>query len=341
MNISFLHKKQVIRKMLRYNEKIKAGEYGLQLLELNYDNMCNFKCEHCFADNFGKEQRRFDVEKVKALAEQAHELGCWQWHFQGGEPLLWKDLDALIEAVGPDRFYIFITTNGWFMTAERAQELAALGVDKVCVSLDSADAATHDAFRGMPGAHARAVEALRCIRDAGMQANVNVTISHQNAQSEDVLNIIRFAEEHDYTVYFVIATPSGAWFGNDKILITDEDREYLLALREKYAFLQRDLWPMFDFEWGCRTMNGFVYVTPQGDLLACTFIHIRIGNVLDEPLADVLKRGWRVKYFRDFNPRCLSGEDRSFIHKFMTRDAAADGLIDFNEAFGRDDLYDV
>lgn len=325
--------------MLQYNKRIKAGEYGLQLLELNYDNRCNFKCEHCFSRTLGGDRRRFDIANVKDLADQAHEMGCWQWHFQGGEPLMWPELDDLVRAVGPERFYIFVTTNGWLMTEKRAQELAELGVDKICVSLDSMDAATHDAFRGKKGAHDHAVKALDAVRSAGMQANINITVSHQNAQSPDLLNIIRFAEENDYTVYFVIATPSGAWFGREDILVTEEDRAYLVSLRERYPFVQRDLWPMFDFEWGCRTMNGFVYVTPQGDLLACTFIHIRIGNVLDEPLETVLKRGWRVKHFRDFKPLCLSGEDRTFIKKFMFRKTGADGLIDFKDAFDSEDLY--
>jgi MoaA/NifB/PqqE/SkfB family radical SAM enzyme len=138
----------------------------------------------------------------------------------------------------------------------------------------------------------------------------------------------------------VVAASTGAWAGRIDLLITDDDAAHLMELKRQHDHIHRDLYPIFDFEWGCRTMNGLVYVTSDGELLPCPFIHISMGNVLDEPLADILQRGWRVRYFRDYHPRCLSGEDRAFIERFMGLAMNRKGPVPFAEAFKEEDLYD-
>lgn len=337
---SVLNKPDVLRKMAAYVRKVRKGQYALQLMELNYNNRCNFACEHCFSRFLSVPGgRRFTPEDVRALADQAHALGVWQWHLQGGEPLFWPDLDEVVRAIGPERFHIMITTNGSLMTRDNALRLAGLGVDKISVSLDSIDPGEHDAFRHMEGSHQQALAALAHAKQAGLQVNVNTVITRQNVRSQGLLDIIRLAEDNGYTMLLVAATPSGAWAGRRDMLLRPEDSEHVLALKKDHPVIHRDLYPLFGVEWGCRTMNGLVYVTENGDLLSCPFIHIAIGNVFEEPLADILARGWRVRRFRDHSPRCLAGEDLDFIERFMTKAAGRQGPVPFHEAFGPEDLY--
>jgi len=338
--ISILNKPKVLKKMIKYKNKIKNGEYGLQLLELNYNNDCNFDCDHCFSRDIDSGKRKLTVEDVKSLADQAHDLGVWQWHLQGGEPMAWRDLEDVVAAIGPDRFHIFITSNGWFITEEKAKRLAEIGVDKVSVSIDSFIPEQHDEFRHKEGAYDRAMQALFHVRDAGMQANLNTCVTAQNCRSQELLDIINYANKHNFTILFVIATSSGAWAGCKDMLISEDDNKYLEGLKKEFPFIHRDIYPLFDFEWGCRTMNGLVYVTPEGDLLSCPFVHIGIGNILDEPLEDILKRGWRVKYFRDFTDKCLAGENLHFIDNYMSKAIGRKGPVPFDEAFSEGDLYE-
>jgi len=336
---TLMAKPAVMRKMLAFRRRVEAGRYGLQLLELNYDNRCNFRCQHCFSRYLATDAPRLTLDDVARLADQAHALGVWQWHLQGGEPLTWPDLDQVLAAIGPQRFHIMITTNGWLMTPERAAALAALGVDKISVSIDSADPAEHDAFRCRPGSWERARRALFLARDAGMQANLNTVVTHQNVRGQGLDELVRFAEANGFTVLLVAATAAGAWAGRTDMCITGDDARHLEAMRERHPGIYRDLWPLFDVQWGCRTVNGLVYVTENGEVLPCPFIHISLGNVLHEPLADILRRGWRVRAFRDHSPRCLAGEDRDFIARFMVRQEPGAGPRAFAEAFTEGDLY--
>lgn len=338
--IPLLSKPAVIRKMIKYRKTIKAGNYGLQLVELNYNSNCNFSCQHCYARNISRHEDGLALSDVKDLADQAHDLGVWQWHLQGGEPLAWPDLYDVIAAIDPGRFHFFITTNGWLLTREKAQKLADAGVDRISVSIDSFDEEKHDAFRRKKGAFRRAVDALQFAKEAGMQANINTCITRQNCRSDDIIRIIEFAQENKYTVLFVVAAPVGAWAGRTDLLITEEDSEYLRSLKEKYPFVHRDLYPLFDFEWGCRTMNGLVYITPDGDLFSCPFIHVTIGNIREEPLAAILERGWKVKYFRDYNPKCLVGEDTRFIETVLNKIVQRAGrMTGLEDVFNADDFY--
>ena len=62
-----------------------------------------------------------------------------------------------------------------------------------------------------------------------------------------------------------------------------------------------------------------VYVTPIGDVLVCPYVHIKIGNIFEKPLKEIIENGFKIKYFRNHSDLCLAGEDKEFIKKFMTK----------------------
>ena len=156
-------------------------------------------------------ESKLSLTDVKKLASQAHSLGCWQWNLQGGEPLLWTNLEEIIQTINPSRFYFFITTNGWFMTEQRAKQLAQMGVDKICISLDSFNSEEHDTHRGMPGAFDKALAALEYVKKENMVANINFTVTHANIKSPLLKEVISFAQEKGYLITFMIAIPAGKW----------------------------------------------------------------------------------------------------------------------------------
>jgi len=77
-------------------------------MHLQYDYICNFACEHCSIKRLqgGKMARKITISDVRDLARQADELGLARFVITGGESLIFKDLDALVEAIDPHKFYI-------------------------------------------------------------------------------------------------------------------------------------------------------------------------------------------------------------------------------------------
>ena len=111
------------------------------------------------------------INKVADLADQAHELGMFEFDLQGGELTMRPDLlYEVVEAIRPERFYLYVTTNGYKFDIEIAEKLAALGVSRLSVSIDSMDPAVHDEFRGKKGALQKALDALEYANPAGMSA---------------------------------------------------------------------------------------------------------------------------------------------------------------------------
>lgn len=346
--MSLIKKPIVVNKFHTFYNNIRknGGKIGtnLRVLELVYNNQCNFCCEHCstrapLGDNA---KDLMPIDKIAKLADEAHELGIFEWNLHGGELLIHPDkLFEIIKAIKAERFYLFLTSNGYLMTKEMANRLAEAGVDRVSISIDSMAPEVHDKFRGVEGAYEHAMKALEYVKDAGMDPFMNITVGHFNAFSEDLEKLCQYSYDHGYKTFINIAIPSGNWRGNLDVIVDDKDREKLMELRKKYGNLLRDIWNPFDKKnekcLGCQTMSK-LYVTPTGDVLPCSFLHIKIGNVYEKSLKEIIDYGYSIKHFREHSELCLAGEDVKFIKKYMQGEMSALNPIDAKDIFTPEDF---
>ena len=306
---------------VRKNEgKIGQKQRGI---DINFNNACNLRCEYCFTNSpigdHAKDQ--LSVEIMGEIADQADELGIFEFDLQGGELLLRPDvLFEVLEAIKPERFYLYLTTNGYFLDKKMAERLAKAKVSRISVSVDSMDEETHDKIRGRKDSWRRAMEGLKHAKNAGLDPYMNITVGHYNAYSDDIEKMCQYSLENGYTTLLNVATPGGMAQDNEEIMVDDGDKVRLLELRKKYKNIIRNIWNPFDKEYanilGCNTVNR-LYVTPIGDVLVCPYVHVKIGNVYEQSLKDISEYGFGIKYFHDHSDLCLAGEDHEFVHKCM------------------------
>jgi len=325
-----LDKPRVLEKFKSFHDAVRKndGKIGTKQrgIDVNVNNACNLRCEHCFTNSPKGDHVKevLSPEKIYEIADQADELGIFEWDLQGGELLLQPDLlFEVIEAIRPSRFYLYLTTNGYFLDAPMAERLAKAGVNRVSVSIDSMDPEEHDRFRGRKDSWRRAMEALEHVKNAGMAPYMNITVGHYNALSEDVKMLMEYSKDKRYTTLVNVATPAGMWHQMSEIMVDDEDKAHLIEMRKKYKNVLRNLWDPFDRNYeavlGCNTVNR-LYVTPIGDVLACPYVHIKIGNVFENTLKEISDFGFRIKYFREHSSKCLAGEDQDFVNKFLRKE---------------------
>jgi cyclic pyranopterin phosphate synthase len=117
---------------------------------LSVTDRCNLRCEYCMPEEEYTWLPREDVlhfEEISALVDVFLALGVDRLRLTGGEPLLRRDLPALVRmlAAKPGLTDLALTTNG-VLLAEHAGALAAAGLRRITVSLDTLRA---DRFRAL------------------------------------------------------------------------------------------------------------------------------------------------------------------------------------------------
>jgi len=327
----------VYEKIIKLNEKFQKGEC-VAMIDIAYDYICNLKCRHCFTTKFHKKDRAMTPQDLKMLSKQADALGLCQFTISGGEPLIFKELDEIIVALNPEKFHLAMSTNGHLLTLDKAKHLKKMGLDKVKVSLDNFDENLHNENRNSAGAYKKAMDALFAAKEAGLDVIIQFVVTRQTAQSENTIRLADFAQKNGFNLDVIIAKALGEWEGRHDVLINEEDARFLCALHEKYPLVRRDITPSYGIDRGCGSVNSNLHITKYGDVLPCGYIHISIGNIFEENLKAILDRGLRIKHFRNYNPKCLSGEDRYFIDTYMTKFYGKPLPVHWSEVFTEEDF---
>jgi AdoMet-dependent heme synthase len=326
-----IDKPRLLKKLKNFHDYVRKndGQIGTKQrgIDLNLNNACNLKCEYCFTNSpIGDHAKEtLDLDMVASIADQADELGIFEFDLQGGELLLRPELlFQVLEAIQPERFYLYLTTNGFFLDKEMARRLADAKVGRVSVSVDSFDEQTHDKIRGRKESWKRAMQALKNVQEVGIDPYLNITVGHYNAFSEDIEMLCQYSEDENYTTLLNVAVPSGMWLKIDKmdeVVVNEKDKARLIGLRKRHKNILRNIWNPFDRSYedvlGCNTVNR-MYITPIGDVLVCPYVHIKIGNVYEQSLKEIRDFGFTIKHFSEHSPLCLAGENKEFIQKYMS-----------------------
>jgi len=302
-------KPAVAEKYELFDARVEEGKSNA-IIQFQVDYRCNFRCEHCCITGLrrSRQEESFDVGKVRDLADQADEMGLAEFVITGGEPLIIPWYDELVEAIGPDRFYIASDTNGWYLDEKMAKHLVDIGVDKTQISLDSLSADEHDAFRRHKGAHERVVRGIRASLDAGLSTLVQTVVTRDRIRSSEFEGFLKFINEMGAPVFVTYAKPVGAWERNYGAMVSRADMDYMRELEEKYRVFTH-LTPAYGWDLGCIAVKRMISVTQYGDVMPCPYTHISLGNVFDESLEEIVERGMKIRHFGEHRDTCLMAED--------------------------------
>lgn len=272
---------------------------------------CNLKCIHCHAFGGDASYDELSKEEAKAMIDQIASLGIRSFVFTGGEPLLREDLFDLIEYAKSMRFTVFIATNGTLITKEVAKLLRKFDVG-VVIGLDAMNSETHDRIRGVAGAFDAVIKGIEnCIAE-NLYLHLNIVAAKQNF--DEIGRIIDYGDEIGVFSYFIYRfVPFGrgeeirdyelgsADFKALLDLILEKQREVRaiiipVASPEYWAYMlqkrgihnRRVINFLGRFFGGCLAGKGMMYIKPNGDVWACPFLPVQVGNVRKERI-DMIK----------------------------------------------------
>jgi MoaA/NifB/PqqE/SkfB family radical SAM enzyme len=334
-----IEKPVVYNKLLQLDNNLDKAKKKPPVIEIAYRYLCNLKCKHCFASKFEKRSRSLSIEDLKSISRQADKMGVYQFILQGGEPLYWSDFEEALDAIDPCRFYMGLVTNATLLNREKVGKLKHYGIDKLVVSLDYYDKFQYEKNRQKLGLFDHTLEILSQANEAGLRVIINTVVTKKNVRSQQLLNLIEFAKDHDFIVYVNFASPLGNWEGRYELLINQEDSDYIYELNRKHEIIKRDIFPYKGIKVGCPALKSVIYITEFGDVLPCPFIHISVGNIFEKPLSEIISDGMRVKWFRNSSPLCLASEDQSFIREKIAKTYGKASPVNMYEIFTEDEFF--
>jgi len=152
----------------------------------NLTRTCNLRCVHCYtASEAKKYPDELTTEQCKAVLDDLADYGVPAVLFSGGEPLVRPDLYELAAYARERDLHVVLSTNGTLIDRQTAGRLKVLDFAYVGISLDSAQPAVHDQFRGVEGAFQRTMRGFRHCVEVGQKVGLRLTITRHTYQDLD------------------------------------------------------------------------------------------------------------------------------------------------------------
>lgn len=173
---------------------------------------CDLACKHCRAAAQPiPHPDQLSTEEGKGLIDQIAALQVPIFVFTGGDPLKRPDLYELIRYASGKGVKVAVTPSATpLLTRDAIFKMKEAGLVRLGISLDGSSPEIHDAFRGLPGAWARTIQAIEWANEAGVPIQVHTTISRHNAHDLDNLcNLFEKLAIVMWNVFFLVPVGRG------------------------------------------------------------------------------------------------------------------------------------
>ena len=178
----------------------------LRALRVSVTDRCNLRCQYCMPEEdyvWLPRETLLTFEEIAKLTNTFTSLGVDKVRITGGEPLLRKNLPALIAVLRQNSKIkdIALTTNGILLT-EQAQSLYEAGLDRVTVSLDTLN---EDRFKALTKRNTfhQVLEGIDSVGKTGFQDLKLDTVAMQGFNDDELADLIEFGKKVGGEVRFI------------------------------------------------------------------------------------------------------------------------------------------
>lgn len=291
---------------------------------------CPLSCPYCSNPlELTARERELSADQWAEVFQQAADLGVLQLHISGGEPASRPDLVQIVSAAREAGLYTNLITSGVGLTGKRLDELDAVGLDHVQLSVQGVNAGIADHVGGYRGGFDRKMMVAAEIARIGFPLTINAVMHRHNLR--DLPQTIALAHQLGARRIEIACVQFQGWALKNRAALqptreqVDAAKRVVAQARVEYAgklaidFVPPDYFA--DFPKAC--MNGWgstgLNITPEGKVLPCHAAEIIPGlefqNVLTTPLAEIWNDGAAFNAFRgtDWLPQPCQGCERRDI----------------------------
>lgn len=284
---------------------------GPGYLQFAITNLCNADCDFC-----GFARSKFDPKSRRSVTlEEARDVVdiCVGNHigyllFVGGEPMVHRDIRAMVRYAAAKGVRPMICTNGGLWTEENMRGLAADGLSSVIMSIDAHDAARHEKNRGLPDVCRKIRHANMVFSELGIQTTASITASRL---IEDYAKLPAFLETLGFrscTFSYPLTTLGSTYLSFSDSGLVNYTREELIdvfgkiqAMKQGSGFpvvnpmeslreMQRHLRGEPE-RFGCLGGHKYFYLDWKLDLYRCHFWETPMCNIYDFDASKLIRDG--------------------------------------------------
>jgi len=287
------------------------------LVSYSITSKCNLACRHCYSNSSEKAgSDDLPTEEALKLIDDIAAWGIGLLIFDGGEPLCREDFFKIAGYASGKGIRMVIGSNGTMIDKETAKHLLSVGIRSVAISIDAADAETHDWFRGKPGAFAWALRGASSCKAEGLPFQFNMVIRKQTlSQIPDMLRLAVESEAEAAELFDLVMAGRAKSECRDQVLSLDERRkvmEWLAETQIDYPIVIRvPACPMYPlilkqkaiqpkhvpmeilsripyYRRGCAAGMpfGYLVIRANGELNPCMLLQVDLGNVKEKGIQE-------------------------------------------------------
>jgi len=317
---------------MRRNDKPELLTPRLHLVAWELTKNCNLFCAHCRgASAPGSYANELTTGECFHLVDQILEVARPIIILTGGEPLARPDVMDIARYAVSRGLRVVMGTNGTMITREVATKLKDVPISRVGISLDFPVAEFQDNFRGQSGAFQAAMQGIDHARRAGIEIQINSTITRLNVHLlEELLNLALDAGAVAFHPFMLVPTGRGKglesvelpaeqyeqtlnWFYDKQVELGDriffkptDVPHYLRVVKQRQPQDGRmqavtGHGPANAITRGCLAGTGFCFISHQGKVKGCGYLDVEAGDIRKESFAQVWNNSPVFNRLRDLS----------------------------------------
>ncbi|HUU50038.1 MAG TPA: radical SAM protein [Nitrospinota bacterium] len=317
----------------RYRRNV---ENQLRLIFWETTAGCNLECIHCRRLEVSKKLTKEDLTTKEsfALIDSIVEAGNPILVLSGGEPLFRPDIFDIASYAKLKGLVLALATNGTLVNNEIAKKIVDSGIQRVSISIDGANARTHDDFRKLKGSFDIAIKGYKSLKALNMSLQINCTIAKHNVdQLEELFTLAEDLKADALHLFMLVPVGCGVEISEEQMLSPEKYEEvlnwfyerskkakietkvtcaphYFRIMREKAREVGIKITPkthgMSAMTKGCLAGTAVCFISHKGDVFPCGYLPVSAGNIKKESLKEIWENS---KVFEDLrNPGLLEGK---------------------------------
>ena len=306
-----------IRPMMPYSPSDFSHSPLLVFYEMT--RACNLRCVHCRANaQPHRHPNELNTELSRQLMRQLTDFERPPLLvLTGGDPFKRPDLFELVAYARSLGLTVALSPSATPLVTDQAIEnLWRVGVHRMAMSLDGADAATHDGFRRVPGSFERTLRIIAKARSVGLPIQVNTTIARHNVEQVDAIaDLLDGLDIELWSVFFLVPTgralaeqrisPSQYEAVFEKLLKNSLSRSYIVKTTEaphyrRFVSMKAGGAPKLTGRLvGTNDGMGVMFVSHVGEIFPSGFLPLHCGTFPQDSVVDVYRNHRIFRTLRD------------------------------------------